>query len=283
MKLISSFILLFLIASLPAFSQDIIKTKKDQIIKAKVLEIGIDEIKYKDFENQDGPVIVILKSDVKEIRYENGSRLTLVPDAYEAAPEINIRDRKRAIKIDFFAPLFNHITFGYETVLKVGTNLEVKAGVIGPGFSQHMESASGGFVKVGVKFLKTADYYVKGVKFSHALKGGYIRPEFIFNSFRKELVYNGFNPATGGYYYEKANATYTNYAFNICFGKQSILGNAITFDYFVGVGYGGQNIKVNSSVFTASDFNYDSYVYTHTVGENTPIVFSAGMTFGVLF
>jgi hypothetical protein len=56
------------------FSQDVIITTSGDKIKAKVSEIGIDQIKYKKFENQEGPVISILKTDVFMINYENGTK-----------------------------------------------------------------------------------------------------------------------------------------------------------------------------------------------------------------
>lgn len=53
-------------------AQDIITTKEGKEIQAKVLEINQTEIKYLDFENQDGPTYVLNKADVVLIRYQNG-------------------------------------------------------------------------------------------------------------------------------------------------------------------------------------------------------------------
>lgn len=54
------------------FSQDtIVKVNKDTI-QAKILEVGISEIKYKRFDNPEGPIFVIPKSDILLIRYVNG-------------------------------------------------------------------------------------------------------------------------------------------------------------------------------------------------------------------
>ncbi len=56
------------------FSQDIITKKNGDDIKAKVLEVTTTEVKYKKFDNLDGPSFTILKSDVLLIRYENGTK-----------------------------------------------------------------------------------------------------------------------------------------------------------------------------------------------------------------
>jgi hypothetical protein len=65
--------LLFLIGNF-AQAQDIITKKNGDDIKAKVLEVNQNEIKYKSFSNPDGPLFVIYKSDVLLIRYENGTK-----------------------------------------------------------------------------------------------------------------------------------------------------------------------------------------------------------------
>ena len=56
------------------FSQDIITKKTSDDIQAKVLEVTTTEIKYKRFDNPDGPIFTILKSEVLMVRYENGTK-----------------------------------------------------------------------------------------------------------------------------------------------------------------------------------------------------------------
>jgi len=56
------------------FSQDIITKKTSEDIQAKVLEVTATEIKFKKFDNQNGPTFTILKSEVLMVRYENGTK-----------------------------------------------------------------------------------------------------------------------------------------------------------------------------------------------------------------
>ncbi len=65
-----------------SFSQDIILKKDETEIKAKVLEITPEGIKYKDFEFQDGPTRTIRISEVSMIIYQNGrtEKFELAPD-----------------------------------------------------------------------------------------------------------------------------------------------------------------------------------------------------------
>ena len=55
-----------------ANAQDLIVMKDGNAIEAKVMEVSSTEIRYKRFDNLDGPVYVIPASDVLSIRYENG-------------------------------------------------------------------------------------------------------------------------------------------------------------------------------------------------------------------
>ena len=57
-----------------SFSQDIITTKTGEDILAKIAEISKTEVKYRKYDNLDGPLYTMLKSDILMIRYENGSK-----------------------------------------------------------------------------------------------------------------------------------------------------------------------------------------------------------------
>ena len=54
------------------FAQDVIVTKDAKKIKAKVTEVNVNDIKYKNFDNPDGPTYTLLKSDIASILYQNG-------------------------------------------------------------------------------------------------------------------------------------------------------------------------------------------------------------------
>lgn len=279
------FLLIFsLFFSIFANSQDIIRTKTDTI-KAKVLEIGLDEIKFRNYNNLDGPIVVISKYDVYEITFENGTKMRITPDPYDVNIDVTLRNKSRSIKFEFFSPLTNDIAFGYETMLKVGTNLEFKAAVIGPGVNQNTKKTSGFFVKAGVKFLNRPSYTQRGVKHVHQLNGGYIKPEIIFNMYSYDFEdYNYSYPYTYPVTKKTVRVSYTNLAADIVFGKQHILGNFITLDYYFGFGYGIRfaNKKANSPYDYSG--NDSSYEYSHVfLGKTTPLVLTTGLTIGVLF
>jgi hypothetical protein len=71
----SIFTLIAIIAlSFSAFSQDVITKKSGEDVQSKILEVNQTEVKFKKFDNREGPTFTILKSDVLMIRYENGTK-----------------------------------------------------------------------------------------------------------------------------------------------------------------------------------------------------------------
>ncbi len=66
---------LFLVGCGAAFA-DTIVTKNNERIECKIVEIGLETLKYKRADNADGPDYVIKKSDVKAVTYANGKTET---------------------------------------------------------------------------------------------------------------------------------------------------------------------------------------------------------------
>jgi len=64
---------LFALVSNVVFAQDWIVTKDAKKIEAKVTEINTDNIRYKLFTNQDGPIYTMQKSEISSIIYQNGT------------------------------------------------------------------------------------------------------------------------------------------------------------------------------------------------------------------
>ena len=80
-------ILFAVFASISSFSQDIITLKTGDEIKSKVLEVSNDQVKYKKWENIDGPTYTSLKSEVFMIKYQNGTK-----DVFNTQQSININN-----------------------------------------------------------------------------------------------------------------------------------------------------------------------------------------------
>ncbi|MDR0873151.1 MAG: hypothetical protein LBN27_06735 [Prevotellaceae bacterium] len=64
---------LFAFASNAVFAQDLIVTKDAKKIEAKVTEINATDIKYKLFNNLEGPTYTMQKSEISSVIYKNGT------------------------------------------------------------------------------------------------------------------------------------------------------------------------------------------------------------------
>ena len=56
-----------------AFAQDLIITRDGQRLEAKVLEVSSAEVKYKEFNNQDGATFILRADEINTVVFENGS------------------------------------------------------------------------------------------------------------------------------------------------------------------------------------------------------------------
>ena len=65
-------LLIILLLSINCFSQDTITKRNGERIIAKIIEISLDEVKYKKFDYQDGPTYVNSKSDIDMIQFSTG-------------------------------------------------------------------------------------------------------------------------------------------------------------------------------------------------------------------
>ena len=70
------FLIMLLASAITASAQDVIVKKDGSTILSKVIEIGTTEVKYKKWNNLNGPNYTISKSEVQTINYENGEKET---------------------------------------------------------------------------------------------------------------------------------------------------------------------------------------------------------------
>jgi hypothetical protein len=259
--LLFCFLSVLLFSSNKVFSQDIIVRTNNDSIRAKVVEITTDKIRFRMYNAKEGPIQEIHKNNVKQIIYENGSKLTIVYNRYEVPSDMIIHERAHAIKIDLFAPLFNHFTIGYETKLKLGLNLEFKASLIGTNISTFLKHAEGFFVTGGVKFIRLSNSYSKGLKYINPLKGNYFKPGFIFTQYRRDE--------------DHTFVLHTHYVIDIVFGRQYSISKKIALDYFGGAGFG---------IHKSTSEDDLTYAYSHIFfGQKLPIIITGGLTVGYIF
>lgn len=80
-------------------AQDVLIKRSGEEIEVKVIEIGMDEIKYKRLDNMEGPLFSILKSDVFMIKYENGTKTVFTEPSKPVAAAKPIYQRPEQLKL----------------------------------------------------------------------------------------------------------------------------------------------------------------------------------------
>lgn len=283
-KIILTSLLVFFVAM--ANSQtDTLYTKKHQKIACKITEIGEFDIKYTKDGIPNGPVYVINKSTVLKYTLANGYTELIVPDEMSIENEhADIIKNRRAIKINPFSAVNNQFSFSYEKVIKVGMNLDVELGYVNNSLNERPIIANnslnyqyynhygyyspqppfytGAYVKPGVKFFLGQDYSVKGLKYAHPLKGRYIKLDLAFSylNFQNVKRVEDIVTSTWPNYGVATTTISTNistfaYGGFVNYGRQFILGNILTLEYYVGVGFTGQSNSYSNPEFLVSRNN----------------------------
>jgi len=255
------------ILSQPIMAQDIIIKKDNQTIKCKIKEIGTDDIKYILPEYASDVTFAIAQDNVTKIVFENGKEISFQKEMNN--PENYLDNKKNALKINFLSPLYGSTSFSYEKSLKPSRSIEGTLGFIGLGIDQQDENPAGAFAKFGYKFIKDPDFYLRGMRYAHVLKGAYFKPELSLAVFGRD----GW-PSDDYYGQNQGNARETVVAttLHLVLGKQWIIDNAFLVDFYAGLGYG---------ISSTDETNY--YYGFSIAGSSFPISFSSGLKIGFLF
>jgi hypothetical protein len=237
------------------------------IIVCEVREIGDDEIKYAQQGFRSDLVFGIDKNKVERILFSDGRELKLSDSMF--GKENYAQQRKNAIKFHFFSPLTGATAISYERSLQPGRSIEAGLGIIGLGKDLYSYKASGFYANVGYKFIKDPDFYLKGMKYAHVLKGAYFKPELAFSSYQ----YSG-NMYWIGNTPDPTEKRVLLGAFILNVGKQWVFGNRFLVDWSVGGGYGfGDNDESG---------NARHFAFTGAT-SSTPLVINSSFKIGLLY
>jgi hypothetical protein len=258
-----------LLVSCSALAQDTLFLKNRTKVNCRITEVNTDEIKYIPAGLTDGPVILINKNKVYRYTLSNGYTEVLTPDELSIENEHeSILNNRRVIKIHPFSIMCNDITFAYESVIRVGMNLDIEAGYINSNLNEHplipnnvynSGFYSGAFIKPGLKFFIGKDFSVKGLRYAHPLKGSYVKIDLVYSYVKHE------NLQEQSYWGSQMPVIHTSdlnamsYGLLINFGRQIILGNMFTMDYYAGVGYTGVSARYTDPYFQSGGTNYGYY------------------------
>lgn len=266
-----------------ANAQDLMYLKNTKSpIQVKIHEIGLDEVKYKPWGDTLMPVLVIPRISVSKLVLENGSVFEFKNEGM-TDPANYTDQHNNAIKFSFLSPLYENISFSYERSIKPGRSFEVGLGIIGPGVDFGSDPR-GMYLRLGYKFITAPDFYLRGMKYAHILKGGYIKPEIAFGGYGIDrYIYSPYS------YYGSSTSTYRrNVTFGgvlVNFGKQWVMDDVFVFDMYFGIGYGFTKYdKESNSRYNYYDDQPEVYQYAFLGGiKEFPIALTAGLKMGFLF
>lgn len=253
---------------------DRLELTEGKTIVCKVREIGDDEIKYVMEGYRDDLQFGIDKNKVARIVFGDGRVMELSDSMFGS--ENYTDQRKNAFKFHFFSPLTGATAFSYERSLKPGRSMEFGLGIIGLGSNDlslnDSDDASGAYFKLGYKFIKSPDFYLKGMKYAHLLKGAYFKPE---------IALSAFNYIPGNNFYwgdpnwetpnDEENVLMAAFILNV--GKQWIFSDRFLVDWHIGAGYG----------FGDNDSNTARHYGFLGADGSTPLVLNSGFKVGLLF
>jgi len=275
MKKLGIIILNFL--SLYIFSQsDTLYLRDKQKIPVKLYEVSEYEIKYRRTDVSDGPIYTTSIENILKIKYSNGKEQIYTLDELYVQQDVKeIVKQRTAYKFHIFDLPTGKISFGFEQVMRTGINADFKVGVFNSNlldafkypnnnysdasiFNRYGARFVGGtFIRAGAKFLIGQDFNVKGMRYAHLLNGAYIRFDVYASYIKYDAIkYYIHTPKSPGPWYGPMNAIEKttdgqnyNAGFLLCMGKQHVLANLITIEYYAGLGY-----NASSYSFTQNDF-----------------------------
>jgi hypothetical protein len=241
---------IFLLGIYNLCAQDTITKRNNEQIICKIKEIGTDEIKYQPLGND--IIIVIDKNDVSKVVLSSGMVMKFQDSMHDKNSYIG--QSKNAIKFRFLSPLYGYTDLTYERSLKPGSSMEFSLGLIGLGKHYSDDEANGASLRFGYKFIKSPDFYLKGLRYTHILKGAYFRPEIAASLYSRnsEQIFAG--------------------AILMNVGNQWVFDNFVVLDLYFGLGYG----------FSSNDEFGVQYGYS-TGSSEFPIAISSGFRIGFLF
>lgn len=271
--------------------EDVILKMDGTTIKAKVVDLGTQEVQYKLYNNPEGPTLRIKKSEVRSVKIEGQVVYEYKPDPYSISNNA-ILDKNSSLKFHFFSPLSHHLAFSWEWMNKPGFNWETGLGIIGPGTSPWDKGMNitpkGLFLRVGPKFLlgNSSEIEIEGARYAHPLKGKYFKVEATLGALTtRQTQDTGSFGSPWGVGTISFTTKYQYFVFNLIYGRQFIFGNTITVGYYAGLGYGFESKSTSGTKpnnWWYSDFNPRRYSYWY-MGRDFPMTITAGFSIGYIF
>ena len=136
-KVLLPAMLLLVVLSMSATAQDTITKNDGSVIQAKVLEITPTEVKYKRYNNLEGPLYVLNKTEVSAIKYENGEKDVFTGTSKSVKYKFNTTHEVReGMKFSEYKKLYNVKDYVHQVGDPYNPGLAGAASFLIPGLGQ---------------------------------------------------------------------------------------------------------------------------------------------------
>ncbi len=125
------FLLVMIMAFLCSSAQDTIRFRNGRVEAAKVAEVGLGKVKYKKFNNPDGPLFLLNEDEVESIKFQNGDM-----EVFDSIPQENLVLPQRKHVVVKAGPVYVERVKSVNTEEKTEKDVDTKVVV-----SRHMNSA----------------------------------------------------------------------------------------------------------------------------------------------
>ncbi len=272
---------LFIIAYFNINAQDKLVDYNNQITKVKVIEINDKEIKFKKYDNLDGPTYTESRTNYATIIFENGSIEVLS----KKTPYIVVKDKsnrprykliedfkKNTLELDFLSFYTNDVAVQYTKYLKnkkMAITVPIRLGWISNTFN--------GIYLIGQDLYyeennNSNNYYdnrrkphgfkmLSGVNFKFFWRDtyklrGYAAPEFVFGYLQSKSSNSYYNSSTGNYDTYQTTIKQGTLGFMAVAGMIAYANKIINFKMEVAGGFIGFVGKRDSELGSSGYFNY---------------------------
>lgn len=282
------FLITFLVGvQLHVFAQDKMYLRNQrEPLQVKVLEIGVEDIKYKLWPVSENDIThVVLKDLVMRIVTEKGDVFEFKtkteelndPKTYADAP-------KNILKIRLLSPLTGAASFYYERSLSNTKSFEGGIAIIGLGSDINSDNQRGVVLRGGYKFMRSPSYYTRYMGPPTLMNGPYFKPEIAFAQYavdRFAVVTTTSNGMTMSIL-SKQRISVTALAALFNFGYQWVISNSFVIDYSLGAGYGFSQTSLPTNDIFLEMQNLNHYGFWGA-SRSSSLTLTAAFKLGYLF
>ena len=249
---------------------DTIYKKNKEVVLAKIIEIGIDEVKYSPQFNPNNLILVLDKAEIARIVFANGMVQTFANPMSDKSMYAD--NHNYNLKFNFFSPSGHRMHLNLERSLKPGISYELGLNLIGVGKPEGKKTPVGALLNGGMRFYRLPDMKSRSDRYSHLMNGAYFQPTMSFGRVqnRYDVYQTNYDPNLGFYsttlIQENVKAKQDFFLFTLNFGKQMVFANRISFDVSAGFGYGTYSRQREEDYYLfLSSYNYQ---YESNGGQN---------------